>query len=300
VVTEINDRIVRRVLEIAERRSGPAPLRYAWLALGSEGRREQVFRTDQDNALLLDDAADAEAAAAGERWAAEVSAFATESLIACGFPPCPAGIMASNPLWRQPLRVWRKYFSDWIQDPRGTSPIQSSVFFDFRVVHGDELLGERLRDHVVAVIEDQPLFLNYVVNQIVTNRPPIGFFGSFVVEKSGEHKDQLNSRRGINPLVDLVRFFALERAFARLRPWNASMRCRDPPSCASSPTSSSRPGLSPAAGAQPVSPAERLVGLDNFITPSRLTNLEKRTIRGVPARLARQDQVLERYKAAIL
>ena len=120
--------------------------------------------------------------------------------------------MASTAAYRQPLRVWRRYFSDFIQGPSAPGPVQSSIFFDFRVVHGDALLGERLRDHVLAQLADERGFLNFVVNQIVTNRPPIGFFGSFVVEKSGEHKDQLNLKaRGINPLVDLVRFFAFEK-----------------------------------------------------------------------------------------
>jgi CBS domain-containing protein len=304
VVTEIHDRIVRRVLEIAERRFGPAPVRYAWIALGSEGRREQVFRTDQDNALLLDDAADAEAAA-GERWAAEVTAFATESLIACGFPPCPAGIMASNQLWRQPLRVWRRYFSDWIQDPRGPSPIQSSVFFDFRVVHGDELLGERLRDHVVSVLDDQPLFLNYVVNQIVTNRPPIGFFGSFVVDKSGEHKDQLNLKaRGINPLVDLVRFFALEKGIRATSTAERIDALRETHTIVREFADELKQALDFLLLLRVHTQYRQLndgVALDNFITPSRLTNLEKRTVKEAFQLVSRvQDQVLERYKAAIL
>lgn len=305
VVTEINDRIVRRVLEIAERRFGPAPLRFAWLALGSEGRREQVFRTDQDNVLLLDDCADPEVAAAGQRWAAEVAAFAKEALVACGFPPCPAGIMAANPLWCQPLRVWRRYFSEWIQNPAGASPIRSSIFFDFRVVYGDALLEERLRDHVVALLEDQPLFLNFIANQIVTNRPPIGFFGSFVVEKSGEHKDQLNLKaRGINPLIDLVRFFALEKG---IRVTSSNERI-DALRGMHSEVRQFADELKQALDfllllrvhtqyRQMTDGAE----VDNFITPSRLTNLEKRTIKEAFQLIARvQDQVLERYKAAIL
>jgi CBS domain-containing protein len=305
VVAEIDDRIVRRVLEIAERRFGPAPVRYAWLAIGSEGRREQVFRTDQDNALLLDDAADPDAAAAGERWAAKVAAFATETLIACGFPPCPAGIMVSNPVWRRPLQAWRRHFSDWIQDPAGASPIRTSAFFDFRVVHGDELLGERLRDHVVAQIEDQPQFLNYVVNQIVTNRPPIGFFGSFVVEKSGEHKDQLNLKaRGINPLVDLVRFFALEKGIRATSTVERLDALRETHTVVREHADELQQALDFLLLLRVHNQYRQMsdgVALDNFITPSRLTNLEKRTIKEAFQLISRvQDLVLERYKTAVL
>jgi len=305
VVTEINDRIVRRVLEIAERKIGAPPLRYAWLALGSEGRREQIFRTDQDNALLLDDSVDPEVAAAGQRWASAVAAFARESLIACGFPPCPAGIMAANPVWCRPLRTWRKYFTDWIRDPAGDSPIKTSIFFDFRVVHGDQLLGDRLRDHVVAQIEDQPHFLNYVANQIVTNRPPIGFFGSFVVEKSGEHKDQLNLKaRGLNPLVDLVRFFALEKGSRATSTLERIDALRETHTVVREFADELKQALDFLLLLRVHSQYRQMsdgAEANNFITPSRLTNLEKRTVREVFQLVSRvQDQVLERYKAAIL
>jgi CBS domain-containing protein len=305
VVTEINDRIVRRALEIAERKVGHPPVRYAWLALGSEGRGEQIFRTDQDNALLLDDAADPEIAANAERWAEQFAAFARDALVACGFPPCPAGIMAVNPLWRQPLSVWRKYFTDWIQSPAGGGPLQSGIFFDFRVVHGDALLGDRLRDHVVAQLADQRVFLNYVANQIVSNRPPIGFFGSFVVEKSGEHKDQLNLKaRGINPLVDLVRFFALEKGtrdpgtlerIAALRETHTLVREY------ADELAQALDFLLLLRVHSQYRQAGEGAAVDNFITPGRLTNLEKRTIKEAFQLISRvQDQVLELHKAAIL
>ena len=305
VVTEINDRIVRRVLEIAERRVGHAPVRYAWLALGAEGRGEQIFRTDQDNALLLDDAADPELAATAQRWAADFAEFAKEALVACGFPPCPAGLMAANPTWRQPLSVWRRYFSDWIQSPTGGGPIQTAVFLDFRVVHGDALLGERLRDHVVAQLADQRPFLAYVANQVVTNRPPIGFFGSFVVEKSGEHKDQLNLKaRGINPLVDMVRFFALEKGCRETGTLERLDALRESHTLVREHAEELAQALDFLLLLRVHSQfrqASEGAGIDNFITPSRLTNLEKRTIKDAFHLIARvQDEVLERYKAGIL
>jgi CBS domain-containing protein len=305
VVAEINDRIVRRVLEIAERRIGHPPRRYAWLAFGSEGRGEQIFRTDQDNGLLLDDTPDPELAAEAQRWAAAFAAFAKDALVACGFPPCPAGIMAANPTWCQPLRVWRRSFSDWILSPAGGGPMQTAVFFDFRVVHGDALLGERLRDHVVSQVADQRPFLAYVVNQIVTNRPPIGFFGSFVVEKSGEHKDQLNLKaRGINPLVDMVRFFALEkgcRATGTLERLEALRETHTLVREYAEELAQALDFLLLLRVHSQFRQASDGLELDNFITPSRLTNLEKRTIKDSFQLIARvQDQVLERYKAAIL
>jgi len=138
VVTEINDRIVRRVLEIASGRSG----RRRCGTPGSprlRGRREQIFRTDQDNALLLDDSVDPRSRrrpALGVRG----RAFARESLIACGFPPCPAASWPPTPSGAGPCAPGAST-SRTGSGTGGDSPIKTSIFFDFRVVHGDQLLG---------------------------------------------------------------------------------------------------------------------------------------------------------------
>ena len=213
--------------------------------------------------------------------------------------------MAANPTWRQPLSVWRRWFSDWIQNPAGGGPIQTAVFLDFRVVHGDGLLGERLRDHVVAQVADQPRFLDYIANQVVTNRPPIGFFGSFVVEKSGEHKDQLNLKaRGINPLVDLVRFFALEKGCRATWTLERLGALRESHALVREHAEELEQALDFLLLLRVHSQYRQLsdgAGVDNFITPSRLTNLEKRTVKEAFQLVSRvQDPVLERYKAGIL
>lgn len=117
VVTEINDRLVRKILSLAERKFGPPPVPYCWIAFGSEGRREQTISTDQDNALIHDDpGTPGEAERAGDYFAA-FSAWVNDALARCGFPPCSGGYMARNEQWRQPLAVWKRYFSEWISTP---------------------------------------------------------------------------------------------------------------------------------------------------------------------------------------
>jgi CBS domain-containing protein len=143
------------------------------------------------------------------------------------------------------------------------------------------------------------------VNQAVTNRPPIGFFGSFVVEKSGEHKDQLNLKaRGINPLVDMVRFFALEkgcRATGTLERLEALRETHTIVREYAEELAQALDFLLLLRVHSQFRQASDGVAVDNFITPSRLTNLEKRTIKDAFHLIARvQDQVLERYKASVL
>ena len=111
VVAEINDRVLCKVLQFARAKLGPAPVPYCWVVLGSEGRREQTFKTDQDNALIF---ADAEDSTAAKEYFALLAAFVNDSLETCGYPPCPGNFMARNPRWQQPLNIWRSYFREWI------------------------------------------------------------------------------------------------------------------------------------------------------------------------------------------
>ena len=102
---------------------------YAWIVFGSEGRQEQSFLTDQDNALVYADGVDG-AAAYFERFAER----GVESLIAVGFPPCAGGFMATH--WHRPLAEWTSMFRTWIESPEPEALMKAANFFDFRAVHG--------------------------------------------------------------------------------------------------------------------------------------------------------------------
>jgi len=109
IITEINDRIVRKIIQFAEREFGLPPVPYCWIALGSEGRKEQTFKTDQDNALIYADPA-SEQEESIKKYFLEFTNYIKDNLLKCGFPPCPGDIMASNPRWCQPLKMWKNIF----------------------------------------------------------------------------------------------------------------------------------------------------------------------------------------------
>jgi CBS domain-containing protein len=209
IITEINDRLLKKVLGIIENRMGAPPVSYCWIIFGSEGRKEQTFKTDQDNAIIYDDKA------AGAKDAAEYfPEFALQmqqALARCGFPPCSAGYMASNPMWCQPLSVWKKYFSNWIHVPTADAILRSLIFFDFRPVHGNTLLAEQLRAFLVHEIKDETPFFAHLANALVSKRPPLDFFGKIECEKKGVHKGKFDIKiSGLSPIIDTARFSALE------------------------------------------------------------------------------------------
>jgi len=209
IITEINDRLLKKILEITEARLGPPPLSYCWIVYGSEGRKEQTFKTDQDNAIIYEDPE-----VSGESADAYFTEFASrmkDALVLCGFPPCKADYMASNPRWRQPLKVWKTYFSDWINTPTPEAVLRSLIFFDFRPVHGNVLLAEKLRAFLGREIKDKNAFLGHMAGSVAGNKPPLDFFGRFICGKKGEHQGKFDIKiNGLGPLIDAVRLSSLE------------------------------------------------------------------------------------------
>ncbi len=208
VVAEVNDRLIVKILQFAEAKLGPAPTPYCWVVLGSEGRREQTFKTDQDNALIYADSSDQPAA---REYFAQLSAFAQDALLTCGYPLCTGNYMASNPRWRQPLQVWMNYFHEWMTGAELHGTEDALLFFDMRPVAGDFSLYQTLAAANRKGLKDFGMFKSVLACVSTTRKPPLGFFRNFVLERSGEHKDQLDLKLfGTAPIVDAARVFALD------------------------------------------------------------------------------------------
>lgn len=215
IITEINDALIRRAVELAQDdlagRGCPAPaLDWCWLSMGSEGRREQLLRTDQDNALVYQDPSPEQADEARQYFLLMAQSV-TETLVACGFERCPGGIMASNPKWCMPLSAWKEQFSDWIRQPTTEALLHAAIFFDFRPTYGTEALARTLRQWIIADITQYDLFMALLAKNAVENPPPLSFFRHFIVEKTGEHKDHFDLKlRAMMPLTDAARLLAYE------------------------------------------------------------------------------------------
>jgi len=200
--------------------------------------------------------------------------------------------------------VWKEYISDWVSTPTPDALLNALNFFDFRPLHGENALAEDLRTYLIGTVKDQKTVLGHLANMAIKNSPPIGFFKSFVVEKDGEHKNELNLKvKGVAPLVDIIRLFALESGIretstleriAALRASHTIMRAyADEFERAFEFIMLLRihhqfSQLS--AGGAPV----------NFINPNRLSNLEKKSIKDAFYLITMvQGLIIERYKSQI-
>jgi CBS domain-containing protein len=193
MVTALNDALTRRVIELAA--AGRAlPAAWCWLALGSEGRMEQTFVTDQDNALIY----------SGEK--AEILAFAdavNRNLDTCGFPLCKGDIMARNPRWCLTGPEWRRLFDGWIRNNDPEALLNASIFFDFRAIYGEARLAGELRESVLRQTKTNRTFLRALGETTLQVRPPLGLISDFT-------EDELDLKAyGARPFVDTARVLAL-------------------------------------------------------------------------------------------
>jgi len=214
VVSECNDHLTRKIITLTEEALreegiGPPPVSYCWLALGSEGRKEQTLRTDQDNAIIYSDpepGSDQDI----HKYFLRLAQGVVSSLEICGFPLCKGDIMASNPRWCRPETVWRHYFSSWINKASPEDLRNCTIFFDFRPLTGDAILARKLRTFLNHNIEKNRAFLRHLSTNALYNGPPLGFLRALVVEKTGDYKNELNLKMsGLVPVVDAIRVLSL-------------------------------------------------------------------------------------------
>ncbi len=283
MIAILNDHILERILTLLQEYLGPPPVSFCFLLMGSEGRREQTFRTDQDNAIIYADPENEQQRKEAESYFKEYARQAIDLLVNCGYPLCPGEIMARNPKWCQPYSTWCKYFERWISAPDPEELLNVTIFFDFRCGFGDISLAEKLRDHLNSMTRRQEIYLMHLAKDCLAHRAPLSFFKSFIVEKNGEHKNTLDIKhQGIAPFVNFARLMALRHEISET---NTLARFH-----ALADGGHISPGLLQAAtAAYELQMQLRLVHQlfqidngqvpDNYINPANLTELEKRMLK---------------------
>lgn len=179
------------------------------MVTGSEGRKEQTLKTDQDNAIIYEDKANEQR----ETVRAYFLDFATkvsDYLNDIGFVYCTGGYMASNPDWTHSLSHWKRNYKQWIEETVPENAIKFSTFFDCRLLYGDQ-----------GIIDDLKIFLNeelqkpndrffaYIAKNALQYEPPLTFFNTIKTQTIGKEA-VFNIKKAMTPIVDLVRVYALK------------------------------------------------------------------------------------------
>lgn len=222
IMSSVSDAITTRLIGLAEAELGPPPVPYAFVAFGSVARGEQTLATDQDNAIIYADGADAQPyfLRLGEKvcgWLDQV-----------GYQRCKGETMASNPKWCQPLNRWRQYFSDCVTAASPQDLLDVNIFFDFRCAHGEAGFITQLRQHLQQLLEPgQPVFFFHLAQSTLQFKAPRGFFGNIQLGSAGDHPASFNIKSATIPLVNFARMYALRHHVSETNTLERLARLRD-------------------------------------------------------------------------
>ena len=213
IITELNDVCIKQVIAIAlKKMETPPPVKFSWLAMGSQGRSEQLLHTDQDNALIYEDVPE-ELRAATKSYFLELATHVNKGLFDIGYDYCPAEMMASNPKWCLSLSEYKNLVYHWITNPGKNEVLLSFIFFDYSLSYGDKELVNNLSDFIFENIKANPVFYIHLVSGALQSPSPTGFFRQLLVEQDGEHKDFFDiKRRALMPLADAARVLILSHS----------------------------------------------------------------------------------------
>lgn len=206
VVTELNIRLMRRLFDML------APPHLAagscLIVMGSEGRGEQILKTDQDNGLIVEEGLDFPGLEA-------VAAEFTRILTDMGWPECPGGIMVRNPAWRRTLPAWKEVLHDWVRNPGEDALLNLAIFYDARAAAGDPALLASARAYLTELLAADDIFFSRFALPVLSFDTPVGLFSTL----RGARIDV--KKGGIFPIVHGVRSLAIQN---RLDPVNTFER----------------------------------------------------------------------------
>ncbi len=198
LISEVNRKVFARLFEMIlpeERRE-----ECALLVMGSEGRGEQIIRTDQDNALIIRNGVDPEIFVP---YMEELSTALQEF----GYPPCPGKIMVTNPYWRRSVQSFKEEIDRWIDSPDEESFMYFSIFFDAKDVAGEGALLRELKEYLFSRFDDHnDIYMAFFVRLTLLFETPVGIWNSLL------HRDRHVDikKAGIFPVVQGVRSLALK------------------------------------------------------------------------------------------
>jgi CBS domain-containing protein len=216
LISEVCDAATERFVNLAIEELGPPPTRFAFLALGSQGRLEQTLVTDQDNAILY---APPEPGAQGPdpaHYFLELGQRVCGWLNEAGYPFCRGRFMAQNPVWTREIQAWKTHFSYWIARAEPKELLVFTVFFDFRAVCGDAALMDDLRQHVFAGLREASAFFPHFASDALHFKPPLMLFGHILLGNvRGAPRGTIDLKAASLPIVAFARLYALRHGIAQ-------------------------------------------------------------------------------------
>lgn len=213
LISSYNDELHKQILHLAEEAMveegyGTPPINYCFIVMGSEGRKEQAFSTDQDNGMILDDYEHLENKEEIDTFFKIFTEKVNYMLETCGFPLCSGGIMAKEKKWRKSLQQWHTSIQEWLEKMDAEEIRDFTIFMDFRPIVGDFSLAYNLREFVTQKIQRSLTLQQLLMKDTLRFRVPVQPFGR--IHGTGRSK-VLNLKKGaIMQIVNAVRIYTVK------------------------------------------------------------------------------------------
>lgn len=210
IITTVSDAIAHNIIYSTIKEMGEPPAKFTFMMLGSEGRKEQTLRTDQDNAIIYEDVM-AEKREEVRNYFLGLAGTVSDKLNQVGFVHCTGGFMAKNPKWCHSLSHWKNNYKKWISEADAESAMKTIIFFDCRSIFGDPELLESLRNYVFKLLEKSSSRFTYqLALKVLETKPPLSsFFRSFQLISMEDRKNVLDIKKAMRTVVDFSRIYAL-------------------------------------------------------------------------------------------
>ena len=213
-ISKLINQLNRKVMSKLFRMLAPEGLigKSCLVVMGSEGRGEQILKTDQDNALII-----ADDCTVSDEDILKFTHEYTETLVDFGFPRCDGNIMVSNAYWCRRQKAFKDQITEWITKPSGDNFMNLAIFYDAVAASGDKELLFELKNHLFAICSNSQQFFMHFAKIIMEFNVPLGFFDGFVFDSSDkEHDHEIDIKKGgIFILVQSIRTLALEHKLMR-------------------------------------------------------------------------------------
>ncbi|UOQ42575.1 DUF294 nucleotidyltransferase-like domain-containing protein [Halobacillus salinarum] len=213
LMTNYNDRIHKQIVQLAEDHMvadgyGPPPINYCFLVMGSEGRKEQAFSTDQDNGIILANYEDSPNKNEIDHYFSVFTRKINEMLDHCDYPFCKGGIMAREPKWRHQLKEWYESIDHWIKKMDAEEIRDFTIFMDFRPIFGDFSLAYGLKKYVTERVKKSLNLHQLLMKDTLRFRVPVQPFGR--ISGVGKKRTLNIKKSAIMQIVNAIRIYSMK------------------------------------------------------------------------------------------
>jgi CBS domain-containing protein len=213
-LNHFHDTVMKKVYEIALERMkeqyGEPPSLFSWFLMGSAGRFEQAIISDQDHGLIYEESDEK-----SNEYFQKLGKELTSGLHAVGYPYCDGHVMSSNPVWCKSIGDWEAQMTKWLEEESFESIRFLLIFYDARVLIGEEKYVSKLKQQIHKYIETNPHFMERLLENTIHVKKAVGVFQQFLTETHGYHTGSIDLKHsGFFPFVNCIRLFALKEKAA--------------------------------------------------------------------------------------